>query len=276
MRNAFRFKSNLPTMKNILQTLIILTSLSTHLLGQTTSIKVNGNPIQTIDTTFLYSDTIQSIFLNNNGPIIWNLRSDIRSFNFDHCNHQIELLVYLDTTSEIKHIQLITGTSLEKIDSQIISRTQMLSGKLSIVNFNKNKMRAIIFLRFQYFSRYVESNMLQTFPKYGSRFFVKDGKMSMTTLIGKQGPNECADDLFFYNEGLKFFNQNDFSKAIYNFTQALEANPRDMEANYNLGLAYQKSDKVKKACKCFSEGAQVGDENSTKALSKYCADLNSK
>ena len=94
----------------------------------------------------------------------------------------------------------------------------------------------------------------------------------LTTVYGIAASSAASTAASFAVSFQKFCNV--FDKAIYNFIQALEANPRDLEALYNLGICYQKDDNVKKACKCFLEGAEKGDLNSINGFNKYCKDIN--
>lgn len=252
--------------------IILFVILLNNSEAQYSDFRINGKPVALKDSSFRFSDAIQEIFYENNGQVIWDLRAEFSNLHFDHCNHKIQLLIYLDTTSEIKYVQIAEGSGIERVDSVVISRLITFSGKFIPVNYNNQNIRALIYLRLKYFDKLTEERMPQKFPRHGSDYLQRDIRMKTYVINNGQRTNDCEDDLYFYNEGLKYYEQQKFSKAIYNFSEALKANSWNLDALYNLGVAYQKSDNNKKACKCFQEGIELGDANSLKAFNKYCLD----
>ena len=254
-------------MKLCISLLICLTFACAELNAQTSTITSNRNVIEVKDTCFHYSDAIQEIFYSNNGPAMWELRKEVRTLNFDHCNHRFQYLIYLDTLGEIKHIQILEESGLRNVDSLVYHRLNSYSKQLIPVNYNGINTCAKIYLQFRYYAKVYEDYLPVKYPVHGSKYFHTNMKFEKVCL---NCTYECEDDLFFYNEGLKYYRYAKYSKAIYNFSQALISNPKDLEALFNLGLAYQAADKNIKACGCFSEGIEKGYVNSFKAFDKYC------
>src|SRR5688572_15561450 len=102
--------------------LLLLSIICNSVFAQNSMVRIYNRDITLLDNNFAFTDTIQKLFLKNNRTEIWNLRQEITKLPFDHCNHQeLNILLYSDTTGEIPFVQIITGTSLTKTDSAIIS-----------------------------------------------------------------------------------------------------------------------------------------------------------
>jgi len=260
-------------MRYILTLIISFTFPFSFLKGQTSSQQLDGIKYEILDTSYKNTEAIQAIFYENNGAAFWNLRNEISNLDFDHCNHSFLFLLYVDSSGKINNTQMLKGSTLASIDSIVNEKVNSIENVIP-VNYNGASRRALIILRFRYFSKRDESG-IATFGAIEKHIYLYKKVTVRTYSLGSTAPptNECEDDLFFYNEGIKCYNSAKYNKAIYNFTQALEVNPRDIEAQYYLGLSYQKDDNLKKACKCFSEGVQKGHENSIKSFKHYCTDI---
>jgi len=262
-------------MRFILFSLILFFNIN-FVTAQNSKLSFFGKSMEIIDTSFRFTVAIQEVFYENNGSKLWVLRQEFRKLNFDHCNHSVQLLLYIDTIGNIKYHQLVEGSGLPFVDSIVTNRVLKLSGDLIPVNYNNKFIPSLIYLRFRYFSKINEDQLPLQYPKNGAGYFYQDVKFKNQKTVSINFDNtiniknECEDDLYFYNEGLRYLNALKYSKAIYNFSEAIKANPDDNEALYNLGIAYQEEDNNKKACKCFSEGIEKGDPNAIKAFNKYC------
>ena len=261
--------------------LFILFMCFTSLKAQT-AINIDGALTSILDSSFSYKDTLQSIFLKSNVAEVWSLRQEVNKLRFDHCNHSdVGILTYLDTSGRVPFAQIIYGTSLQKTDSLIILLVKDAARKFKPVSFENRPVRSLIYLKYKFHNRSWEEMLVKT---NGNNDLAERMVQYYSYLLTMKTPeearklekNECADDTYFYYEGVKYFQQGDFSKAIYNFSQAIEANSNDFDALYNLGLSYQKADKLKKACKCFSEGKDASEARAVKAFNKYCAEINNK
>ncbi|MCX6275259.1 MAG: tetratricopeptide repeat protein [Bacteroidetes bacterium] len=254
-------------------TIFLLNCISSLLCAQDSAVRIDNKEITLLDNSYTFKDTTQKIFLKNNQSEVWNLRQEITKLHFDHCNHnELNILLYSDTTGEIPFVQIITGTSLLKIDSTIISIEKSYSKKLKPVLFEGSLQRSLIYVKYMFHYRKKEEDLARTNGNYNETEVMR----MFGTAIGNNETNECDDDAIFYDAGVKCFQQEDFSKAIYNFNQAVEANPWDWDAVYNLGLSYQKTDKLKKACDCFSKGIEAGDIIAVQAYNQFCSEMNNK
>jgi tetratricopeptide (TPR) repeat protein len=260
-----------------LKATLILLFISLSLNAQNRSIRIDGKVIPILDNTFTYKDTIQKIFLKSNSLVIWELRTQITKLFFDHCNHnEVNLLLYSDSTGVISHFQLITGTGLPKIDSSLNTLVKYFSDKFKPALFNNSPVRSLAYIKYRFHNKSIEDKLLFTNGNYDLSEGLDKASAQINSILNpdaRQASNECDDDTYFFNEGTKYFQQGDFGKAIYNFSQAINSNPLDMDATYNLGLAYQKTDKLKKACKCFSDGMERSDTVCANAFTKYCKDI---
>ncbi|MEP7170107.1 MAG: tetratricopeptide repeat protein [Bacteroidota bacterium] len=253
--------------------ILLLTFIWNSLCAQNSTVRIDNKEITLLDNSFAFKDTIQKIFLKDNRAEVWNLRQEITKLHFDHCNHnELNILLYSDTTGEIPFVQIITGTSLSKIDSTIISIVKSYSKKLKPVLFEGSLQHSLIYIKYMFHYKKKEEDLAKSNGNYNETEVMR----MLGTAIGNKETNECDDDVFFYDAGVKCFQQADFNKAIYNFNQAVEANPWDWDAYYNLGLSYQKSVKLKKACECFSKGVEAGDFSAVKAYNKFCSEINNK
>jgi tetratricopeptide (TPR) repeat protein len=270
--------------------ILLLPSILNSLCAQNSTVRIDNKEITLLDNSYAYKDTTQKIFLKNNGAEVWNLRQEITKLHFDHCNHnEIEILIYCDATGEAKKAQLIIGTSLLKIDSTILELTKSHSKKFKPTLYNDTAMQSLNILKYKFHNKEMEEalagnvlmNTNMSLSGGGGNYEVAEKLLEMKhksneIMGGQNKSDECADDTYFYDAGVKCFQQSDFSKAIYNFNQAVEANPWDYDAYYNLGLSYQKADKLKKACECFSKGVETGDFSAAKAHTKFCSEINNK
>ena len=261
---------------NYTKIVLLLIICSNFLYAQKSIVQIDNKKILLLDKSFTFQDSIQKIFLKNNTVSIWNLRQEINKLRFDHCKHnELDLLIYADSTGNIPFIQIVVGSNLLKIDSVIISIVKNYSTFFKPVISN----HSLIYIKYQFHDKGTEDILAITNGNYNlseAIVYVNSHAESIPHSGVIKETKECEDDSYFYAEGVKCFKQEDFKKAIYNFNQAIIANPFDIEANYNLGLSYQKSDKLKKACQCFTNGMEKGDTSSVIAFNKFCSLINSK
>ena len=261
---------------SILKFILAFILISSSLIGQNKTVIIDDKQITLLDDRYSFQDTVQKKFVKINSAEIWKMRTNINKVPFDHCNHnELDLLLYVDTTGVMQFVQIITGTTLPKLDSAIISILADYSKKFKTVPSN----HSLIYIKYQFHNKRMEEMLANTQGNYGmSDVLLKFNSLADSILNPdlRKKSSECDDDAFFYDAGVKSYQQGDFKKAVYNFLQAVNSNPFDMDANYNLGLSYQKTDKMKKACECFAKGMEVGEASSVKAFNKFCSAPKSK
>jgi tetratricopeptide (TPR) repeat protein len=73
-----------------------------------------------------------------------------------------------------------------------------------------------------------------------------------------------------YNVGVRKLGQSKYKLAVNYFIVALRNNPEDLDAYYNMGVAYAKLKDYKNACNSFQSGKQHGDNGVQDMIQKYC------
>jgi TonB family protein len=225
------------------------------------------------DTTYLSDTVSQKWFGEKNSLKIKDfLYPAVEAIQFDHCHHnQIELALYADTNGILNFVDLIEGTKIPKQDSIIISKAKTISG-WSVTDSSGKKVKAVFIANLIFYD--ITSKHTHSFNKETDRtenYLVTTTSWSYgnTTTYNKH----CEDDNYFYDEGLKNFQKGNYSDAIYDFSNASDANPNDIDAIYNLGVCYIKNDKVAKGCDCFNKIKEMGDNSVDNVVKKYCNTL---
>jgi hypothetical protein len=252
-------------------------SFSFAQMNRTRILLPDSTTAEITDPAYIYKDTLLHLFFIENNINIWKLRTKISHLNFDHCNRTVRILFYLDTAGQVTKQQLLQGTELTSVDSTILTYVSDLSGKLKPVEFEGKNIQSVLYLRFPFYNQVFEKALQERNSVGQINILVMLMDFSMArqrnpnkSLRYKNEMNECTDDIYFYEAGVKSYAEGDLKMAAYNFNQALHANARDYDALFNLGLTYIKQDKLKKACECFQAGSDVGYPDAKIAVQKYC------
>ena len=78
------------------------------------------------------------------------------------------------------------------------------------------------------------------------------------------------DPNYYYNLGVAEFNAGRHIIAIFYFTNALENNPKHLDALYNRGISNFEIGKIKAACEDWNFGKKNGDKDVQELIDKYC------
>jgi hypothetical protein len=189
---------------------------------------------------------------------------------FDHCHHnEIELVLYTDSAGDVIDADILNGTTIPKQDSIIITKAKEIHGWNATDSTGK-KIKTACRVDLVYYD--VDEKHTHSYSVKSERLI--DG--IRTTKTWSQGTitsynKNCDNDDFFYKAGVKNFREENYADAIYNFSQAIDANPYDIDAIYNLGVAYTKKEKITKACDCFNKIKELGDNSVDEVLKKYCS-----
>ena len=70
----------------------------------------------------------------------------------------------------------------------------------------------------------------------------------------------------YYNNGLVNLKKHRYRKAIENLQKAIEINPKDSDAFYNIGIAYAKIENYDKANTCMLQAARLGHKKTQDLL----------
>jgi TonB family protein len=73
-----------------------------------------------------------------------------------------------------------------------------------------------------------------------------------------------------YNAGVKYSENNEFEKAISEFSEVLNINPTDIDALYNRGIMYIKIGKNDEACKDWNKIKTLGKSDADGLIKKFC------
>lgn len=206
-------------------------------------IKIKNYPSVLIEEGYEFSEASFSQIKNKNNSNLEILYKKINSLHFDHCRVILDFLMYIDNTGSINKVHLYSTTGLPKLDSMLIDTITTKTITWTPYMFQEKSQNAVFWVSLQF-----------TNPKNIAGGGRKESTFGSVTLINTTHFNytdykkNCSDDNFFYEEGLKFYSNNDFKKAIYNFKQALSANENNIDAKYKLSLCYFNIDKKEKGC----------------------------
>jgi tetratricopeptide (TPR) repeat protein len=73
-----------------------------------------------------------------------------------------------------------------------------------------------------------------------------------------------------YDIGVKKMNQKKYGLAVLYFNEAIAYNPKDVDAYYNMGVAFIKMKNNVKACESWNKGKELGDSGVLSLINKYC------
>ena len=116
------------------------------------------------------------------------------------------------------------GTKLPKVDSSIIELAKIHSKKFKAVTYNNIIARSLIILKYQYHNREMEEALKGNYGvltgKEGNYDLAKtltDFQHKVNDITNRGAAHksdECENDSYFYNEGIKAFQQGDYKVAI--------------------------------------------------------------
>ena len=81
---------------------------------------------------------------------------------------------------------------------------------------------------------------------------------------------DCENNNHYYNEGITAFQNKKYGIAISYFKKAISYNHYDLDARYNMGIAYQNKKQLEKACDCYKFCADLGDKEAEKLFLDNC------
>ena len=74
----------------------------------------------------------------------------------------------------------------------------------------------------------------------------------------------------FYNQAVKYFQENKIEDAIRSFKETIKLAPFDIDALYNLATIYIKTNNYKDACHYLNRIKDTGKPDADLLLNKYC------
>ena len=87
-----------------------------------------------------------------------------------------------------------------------------------------------------------------------------------TSAAPPSAKTEASNDaLTFYNQGLEYFNQEDYGRAIESYEKSIQIgllNPNDSDMYFNLGVAYTEIGNYVRAIECFEKTVRIDPNNS--------------
>jgi tetratricopeptide (TPR) repeat protein len=75
--------------------------------------------------------------------------------------------------------------------------------------------------------------------------------------VGGNDTKLASDVLYYFNSGVTFYNQKDFSKAIQAYRKVIELDPTYVEAYNNLGIIYQMIGDVDRAFGAYQKSTEI-------------------
>lgn len=88
----------------------------------------------------------------------------------------------------------------------------------------------------------------------------KEESPSKSIGVGQEGGNDStltSDVLTYFNSGVHFYNQKEFSKAIQAYKKVIELDRTYVEAYNNLGIVYQMIGDVERACEAYRKSTEI-------------------
>ncbi|MFI5219483.1 MAG: tetratricopeptide repeat protein [Bacteroidia bacterium] len=208
------------------------------------------------DSSFIFNEEIVKKFGNNheNMMLSLDLVDRIKQLPFNHCKFfHMTYALYVDTLGKVAFFDLLTPTSNVKMDGLIKNEIEKTSG-LWIPAKSNDTLRKIIYL-----TGYIDNGKShrKIYNYYMQDYFHREIE-------------NCDNADFYYNNGVKYFQDKNYKRAIYFFKLANESNPFDLDVLYNLAMSYLKVEKRKEACDCIETLFELGDKESNAMLEKYC------
>jgi|GEM_PF-6986409 len=214
------------------------------------------------------ADSAGQEFYERNQLKIEQIRDSLENFPIDRCHHGlITLHLAVDTSGTLTNAEILNGSSVPKIDSLIKVLVQNLHGNW-IPATEKNIPKPFNGLLSYKLINAKETRRTKRETTTLWNGYVRSIEMTKKLDVSKN----CEDNDFFYEAGLTEFNNNNFKRAIYNFKNAHEANPFDLDVIFNIAISYLKMDDRKNACKFFLTGAGYGDSAAEKKYKSFCSE----
>jgi tetratricopeptide (TPR) repeat protein len=96
-------------------------------------------------------------------------------------------------------------------------------------------------------------------------------KMMMTVSFDKYSVEEKTSANSYYQKANEFYGRNEFDKAIYFYTEAIEKIPTRLDYYYNRAAAYLNTNELQNACSDLKKIIEV-DKDANNLYEHYCKD----
>ena len=80
----------------------------------------------------------------------------------------------------------------------------------------------------------------------------------------------CPTKTDYYNKGVKYFEKENYEKAIENFKKAIKMDAYDIDALFNCAVSYIKLNDTESACNYLNQIKEIGKPDGDKLIMKYC------
>ncbi len=222
-------------------------------------------------TYYFSSDTIKDQLVSNNLGRLREIESALNKLPIDKCHHGLILFSFVvDSIGMLHNVKLLSEPYNKKMDSLILATFLGFPDFWIPVKLNNERVTAYGKVGFQLLNTKSKTRIYRN----ESSKSLGTGVVEYTKTIGLTQnvsyDSNCENRNYFYDLGLKEFDDGNYKKAIYYFKSVAIYNHFDTESLYHLGISYIKLDKFEKACHTFKESADYGDEKSIQIFSENC------
>ncbi|MFA5404389.1 MAG: tetratricopeptide repeat protein [Ignavibacteria bacterium] len=123
--------------------------------------------------------------------------------------------------------------------------------------------------------KYRYTNNAEDYYKNGlEKYEIKDFSGALSDFTVAIEMNSDLAEVYF-SRGLLFGKEfHKYSKAIKDFTKAIKLKPDYAEAYYNRGVTYRILDDIKNSCTDWKKAKELGFEDASILIEKYCNKFN--
>jgi tetratricopeptide (TPR) repeat protein len=215
------------------------------------------------DVNWANGDSAQQLFYNLNKERIQGLMDAFSMLPIDRCRHYLlQIQIGVDKDGKLQQMRFIKKSEFVKTDSTITSMLKLQPGKWKMPYMSNSDNLFWANLSFYMLNDYTKRGHSRT----ESYYFI-------TTVESKsQDPQKsCQDAEYYYDNGLKFFNDGNFKKALAEYEKAILVNPYDVDALYNLAITHYKMGNKADACNWMKKAAEYDVTIDEATIEKVCS-----
>jgi hypothetical protein len=206
-------------------------------------------------------------FIGKMSEFLYN-QVNLKNHDFDKgFDGKLVMIFLLTKNNEIKNLHVTDSTINENVNRQVYEAISDHPKSWQVATLNGKKVDVNIRVT-------VKLNPVANTSSLGSsspiNHIVNQGR-ELYSIIGDF--EYLIDNQFsnnFYDEGVKYSSENNFSEAIKYFDQVIALSANEVDALYSRGICKYKSDDKAGACEDWKKIQSVGKPDADKLILKYC------
>ncbi|KIM02537.1 MAG: hypothetical protein KU28_12390 [Sulfurovum sp. PC08-66] len=111
------------------------------------------------------------------------------------------------------------------------------------------------------FFKILQTKAKQDYRKIGNQFALDGQYAQALTAYQKAIEINPKDDKAYYNMGIAYFNLKKYDKAVTAYQKAIEINPKDAKVYHSMGVAYAYLNEYDKALTAFQKAIEINPKN---------------